>query len=312
MMRVVAAVGEGAVDDFGDPELNEIMTAVRERPTLPLTLRCYTSSTYDYQNPEEGNSSRDSSLFHRYRNLKILQMLGLVPGDTRPALELFQRLLEKVKTGKDIIWFEDDTSEYWKGEGKSDSYEKGVAKGVDAIIPNVRSKEQRLKVKRESTKLLSNEKVVLIRPHHLMCMACNYRGPNDLTPLEEDNIFEIIEIMQKNPEIPIELVEGTTCMICPPCKMFDPEVNKCTGSIGISLRDELKDLYVLRKLGLKYGDVLPANKLYALLFERIKTPSEVCAFGEKESSSREWAPCGLMETGGYEHTREIGIFGTKK
>ena len=85
----------------------------------------------------------------------------------------------------------------------------------------------------------------------------------------KSTIFEVIEIMRKNPETPVMIVEGP-CMLCSPCRSYDPNINKCVGDVGIGLRDELKDLYVLQKLGLKYGDVRTAKELYTLLFDRIK------------------------------------------
>ena len=218
-------------------------------------------------------------------------MLGLVPGDTRPALELFNRVFENIKTAKDILWFDEETSEAWKGEPKNDYYEKGVAKGMNAIIPPVRSQQQLRCEKKDSVKELKKVKMLKIRPHHLMCMSCYYRGPEDLSPIEEDNIFEVIDIMQKNPDISVMLIEGP-CMVCYPCRSYDPSINKCIGEIGIGLRDELKDLYVLQKLGLVYGDVRTARELLKLLYERIKSTPEVCGFGQREFYSREWRPCG--------------------
>ena len=43
------------------------------------------------------------------RDLRILQRLGLVPGDTRPAIELFRRLYETIETGRDLLWFDEVT-----------------------------------------------------------------------------------------------------------------------------------------------------------------------------------------------------------
>jgi hypothetical protein len=305
LMEIISKVGDGAIDEFGNDRINKMMSKIRQSPSIPLTLQCNTSSTFDYQNIDDQKSN--DTLLNRYRNLKILQMLGLTPGDTRPALEIFKRLLENVISSENIMWFNETTSEIWNGDIKSDSYEKGIKMGIEAIIPNVRSKKMRVQVKEESVNDLYNEKIILIRPHHLMCMACCYRGPDDLTPLDEDNIFEIIGIMREKPEASIKLVEGTTCLICVPCQMFDPTVNKCTGDVGISLRDELKDLYVLRKLGLKYGDIIPAKELYELLFERIESASEICSFGEEKYYSREWRPCDLTYEGAYEKTRKTGM-----
>lgn len=307
IMHIIAKTGQGCKNDFGSKRLNKIITAVRQNPNIPLRLVCNTISTYSYQNPGHDNDTPEGRLFNIRRDLKILQMLGLVPGDTRPALELFNRVFENIKTAKDILWFEKITSPTWKGEPENNYYEKGIEKGIESIIPSTRSPEELRCVKKRSVKELQNAETLKIRPHHLMCMSCYYRGPDDLSPIEADNIFEIIDIMQKNPNIPVMLVEGP-CMICLPCRSYDPEINKCIGDVGIGLRDELKDLYVLQKLGLKYGDIRTAKELYQLLFERIKSTPEVCGFGQREFHSREWRPCGGADgKASYIKSRKSGM-----
>ncbi len=295
LMHIVARIGAGrgisSTDDLGHARLSEILAAVRRAPNTPVTLICNTSSPYYYQNPGPGEDTSDGRLFNLRRDLKILQMLGLVPGDTRPALELFTRLFENVPTARDILWFDEQTSSAWKGEPReSCRYDEGHRMGLQAVIPG-RPVEEKKAAKQESVEALRKAGVLGIRPHHLMCMACYYRGPDDLSPIAEDNIFEVIDLMQKNPQVAVELVEGP-CMVCPPCHAYDPELNKCIGDVGIGLRDELKDLYVLQRLGLSYGDVRPAEQLYQALFDRISATPEICGFGQTGFKAREWRPCG--------------------
>ena len=129
-----------------------------------------------------------------------------------------------------------------------------------------------------------------IRPHHLMCMACFHDGRKTCEPDEEDNRFEAIDIIQKNPDIPITLKRGC-CMICPPCGSYDPQSGFCVGGHGMSIRDQKKDLDVLQLLGLKYGDTLPARQLYCMLFERIPSTRMVCAYGDGVVRGAEWTIC---------------------
>ena len=295
LMHIVARIGDGlgtgGSDDLGDTRLSEILGAVRRAPNTPLTLVCNTASPYDYQNPGPDEDTDEGRLFNLRRDLKILQMLGLVPGDSRPALELFTRLFENVPTARDILWFEIETSSAWKGEPReSCRYDEGHRLGLQAVIPG-RPAEAMKTAKQVSVDALRQAAMLIIRPHHLMCMACYYRGPDDLSPIEEDNIFEIIALLQADPQISIKLVEGP-CMVCPPCPMYDPQLNKCVGEVGIGLRDELKDLHVLQRLGLAYGDVRSAGELYQKLFDRIEATPEVCGFGETGYKAREWRPCG--------------------
>jgi hypothetical protein len=140
-----------------------------------------------------------------------------------------------------------------------------------------------------------------IRPHHLMCMSCFCGGRAELAPIEEDNLYEAIEIMQRDPQIPVELVRGP-CMICPPCHGYDPASGLCTADVGIALRDELKDLDVLQLLGLEYGEVLPAQALMARLYEQILSTQMVCRHGDgiqRARMARLWWPgwrSGLSES----------------
>jgi hypothetical protein len=63
----------------------------------------------------------------------------------------------------------------------------------------------------------------------------------------------------------------------------------------MGLRDQKKDLDVLQKLGLTYGDTLPARKLYKLLYERISSTRDICGYGDGEERAPEWRVCGDPE-----------------
>jgi hypothetical protein len=291
LVHIVSRIGEGRIEDLGDPHLNAIWRAVRENPARPLTLRCNVSSTYAYQNPGPGEDTPEGDLFNVRRDLRILQRMGLVPGSTRPAIDLLALLLRKVETDKDVCWFEEVTSETWKGEPRdSCHYEAGRALGLGAIVAP-RATAEMAGAKRESAKAMYEAGVLQIRPHHAMCMTCFLGGREELAPIEEDNLFEAIDIIQKDPEIPIRLICGP-CMICPPCPSLDPGSGLCIGGCGMSLRDELKDLDVLQRLGLRYGDVLPAREYFARLYERIPSSRDICGHGDGVERSPEWRVCG--------------------
>ena len=140
-----------------------------------------------------------------------------------------------------------------------------------------------------------------IRPHHLMCMTCFY-GRQAFEPIPEDNLYEAIDIIQKNPEIPVELVCGT-CMICPPCYNYDPETGHCISPYAMAVRDEFKDLSVLQVLGLTYGDVLPARELYTMLFDKIPSQTQICGYGNGEVTSPEWTVCRAGPEPGPEYAK---------
>lgn len=295
LMCLVCRIGEGLADRLeGKPA--EILAAVREDPKIPIQLRCNADSVYRYQNPGPTEDSPEGELFNAKRDLDILQKLGLVPGDTRPAIDMIQRLLTNIPTAKGICGYETVTSQTWRGCPRAGSghYERGHALGIQAIIPP-RDAREKADFKRSSAATIYQAKTLRIRPHHLMCMSCFYGARmNQLAPIEEDNLFEAIDAMQKAPEIPVMLIRGT-CMICPPCSHYDSKTGLCLGGRSMALRDQKKDLDVLQKLGLKYGDTLPARELLERLYERIPSTRDICGWGDGTERAPEWSVCGDPE-----------------
>ena len=57
----------------------------------------------------------------------------------------------------------------------------------------------------------------------------------------------------------------------------------------MALRDQKKDLDVLQKLGLKYGDTLPARQLFQLLYERIPSTRDICGYGDGQTRKSDTA-----------------------
>lgn len=295
LMCIVCRIGQGSTDDLGDERLSDILAAVREDPIRPIRLRCHSDSVYRYQNPGREADTPEGNLFNEKRDLDILQRLGLVPGDTRPAIDMFERLLKNVPTAVGICGYQTTTSEAWRGceRAAGGDYEKGRVMGMSAVIPP-REKADKVRAKKTSVEAIHEAGVLLIRPHHLMCMSCFHGGKAKLAPIVEDNLYEAIDAVQKNPAIPIRLVRGC-CMICPPCSHYDPKSKLCIGGRSMALRDQKKDLDVLQKLGLEYGDTLPAKELFALLYERIPSTRLICAWGDGEERAPEWGICGEPE-----------------
>ncbi len=313
LMCIVCRLGDGhPPGDLGMPNLTNLLRKVRRNPILPLRLRCNVDSIYAYQNPGRAEDTPEGELFNDKRDLDIVQKLGLVPGDTRPAIDLFDRLLEKVPTAKGVCGYETVTSETWQGCARAcgGNYEKGHALGLKAIIPP-RDSGEKARVKGASAAEVLAAGSLRIRPHHLMCMTCFHGGKETLAPIQEDNLFEAIEAIRKNPDIPVTLIPGC-CMICTPCSLFNPKTGLCIGGKSMGLRDQKKDLDVLQKLGLKYGDTLPARQLYERLYARIPSTRDVCAYGDGEVRGYEWRACGGPEgNAGYPKARaaKLGIRG---
>jgi len=306
-MCIVCRIGEGRESSLGGERLNEIAASIRKNPVMPIRLYCNTYTIFRFQNPQHDEDTPGGRLFNEKRDLDILQRMGLVPGDTRPAIDLFARLLDSVPTAEGICGGE-QTGREWKGCPRAHSgfYEKGHALGLQAVVPG-RTEEEMARTKRESVEEMYRSKELRIRPHHLMCMTCFHGGKSKLAPIKADNLFEAIDIIQKSPDIPVRLIEGC-CMICPPCKSYHPATALCIGGQSMGLRDQKKDLDVLRRLGLKYGDLLPARRLYRLLFEKIHSTTEICGYGDGIERSHEWRVCcGPDGSAGYVKAREANL-----
>ena len=291
LMCVVCRLGAGRTEDLGAPRLTAILQAVRQDPKLPLTLRCNVDTVYRYQNPGHAEDTPEGELFNAKGDLDIVHKLGLAPGDSRPAIDLFERVLAKIPQARGVCGYETPTSDTWKGctQAGSGNYEKGRDLGINAIIPP-RDPQEKTQYKQTSAAAIYQAPALQIRPHHLLCMSCFHGGKDQLAPIAEDNLFEAIDVIQKQPEIPVTLIAGV-CMICPPCGKYDPANKLCVGGHSMALRDQKKDLDVLQKLGLKYGDTLPARKLLQLLYERIPSTRDICGYGDGEVRAPEWSIC---------------------
>ena len=75
----------------------------------------------------------------------------------------------------------------------------------------------------------------------------------------------------------------------------------------MSLRDQRKDLDVLQRLNLNYGDTLPARTLYAKLLRRIRSAREICGFQDCIARGETWTICGTVTQRAYERSRASGM-----
>jgi hypothetical protein len=307
LMCVFCKTEGGFTDTAEDKKLKKIKDAISANPDMPITLVCNVASNFSYQNPGIEDDTPEGELYNKKRDIDILQRMGLVPGTTMPARSLLQKLLKSIESSLGICGYGNMDSKIWEGckLANTGNYEKAHKKGISLIVSE-RSEKECLDAKEPSVREMYSAKILLIRPHHLMCMACFSGGPRGGAPIQEDNLFEAIDIIRKNPEIPVKLIEGP-CMVCSPCKVYLPEKNICVGGSSMALRDEKKDLDVLQKLGLKYGDVLSGKELYQKLFTKIKSTKEICGFGDGIARSYEWTGCGMDGYPVYEKVRKEGM-----
>ncbi|MFH1970338.1 MAG: hypothetical protein ABIJ53_08480 [Verrucomicrobiota bacterium] len=289
------------------PPIIRLQRLIQENPNRPLRLVCNVDGIYRYQNPGHRLDSAGGALFNEKRDLDILQRMGMSPGDTRPARDLIERMLQSIKTTKNLCGYADDhATPTWRGcpQALRGAFEHGCSKAFALLIPSRPSREK-VTAKKTTAAAMYRVARLHIRPHHLMCMACFY-SRQVLAPIAEDNLYEALDIMRKNPTIPVTLVRGC-CMICPPCSAYDAATGLCVGGHGMSLRDQKKDLDVLRRLDLNYGDTLPARTLYVRLFCRIRSAREICGFQDGIVRGDAWTICESVTKRAYERSRSSGM-----
>ncbi|HUU99095.1 MAG TPA: hypothetical protein VM487_25460 [Phycisphaerae bacterium] len=299
---------QGSEEYYFEERLQAVAAAVRGDPSLPITVHCNVDTNYRYQNPGRGYDTPEGKLFNDKRDLDILHLLGLVPGSTRPAFELFCRVFKDIPTCRGICAYDKATSEAWFGCRLADSgnYERGHTMGVEALIPG-RPASAKAGAKAASVSEFFAAKCLRIRPHHLMCMTCFHAGKKHIAPIEQDNLCEAIEVIRETPDIPVTLIPGP-CMICPPCSSYHEPTGLCVSGSGMALRDQKKDLDVLQLLGMAYGDTMAAQDLLARLYAAVRSTRQICGYGDGKIRAPEWRICGGPNGNpSYVRGRECGM-----
>ncbi len=223
----------------------------------------------------------------RRKDLDVLQRLGLNFGDTRSARDLFLRLSLSILNLENICRYPENPYGKWHEceLADEDFYIKG-----NRQLRYVQNPEESERQKILSCQELAKVDIVLIRPHHLLCILC-YAGREDNTvPLTEDNLYEAWMKFRENPDILVKLVEGAgECCICPPCPAYSLSRGLCVGACH--LRDRKKDLDTFVALGLSPGDTLTVRELYRRIGDRIPHASIICTYNDPPTSF-EWKSCG--------------------
>jgi hypothetical protein len=288
--------GGGEPPDRAAWQLDEALRRMAANRNLMVTLE----TAYDCMGGPTNQPERYDPATRR-KDLQVLQQLNLSPGDTRPAHWLLRDYVPKLlPTLWNICDLGGETGPAWQEcpECRTGAYAKGIK---DGVIP-LRTAEEMECSKQESCAELASADRLRIRPHHLLCIMCFWGTATD-APIPGDNLWEPLIRMRDNPELEVELVEGA-CMVCPPCHGWDPERNICDTLCG--LRDRLKDLNTLQKLGLAPGEVRTARELYDLIWERITDIRHICA--NMNTTPLEWHDCGGTRDGRHGRARTRGKF----
>ena len=278
--------------EVADEKTREILEAVRQAPDMPITLRCNVGDVFAYQDIGAADDTPEGAEFNARRDLEILYRLNLTPGATLPARILFNRMLETIEEVSGICGYPSVTAGSWRGCRKANSgdYERGRGRGIEAIIPardtNIMKRE-----KAESLAAMYKAEAISVRPHILLCAACQCGG-GTRPPFAEDNLPELIELILKKPDALLRMAPHADWMMCAPCPYRAPGLCGCVNNKGSGgLPNELRDLRVLQKLGLTYGSTVKARDLYKLVFERIPGTLEICRLDHAKPSAW-WSGCG--------------------
>ena len=289
---------------ISEERAEELLRLLAESPALAIRLTSDADCLPHYTQVEGPADPQDA--MNRMRDLKVLQRLGLCPGDTRRSRYLIEALFQRVPSCEGICACEEPG---WEGceLAHSGAYESVRDAGWREVV-YCRTDEERADYRERNEREVAEGEGLSVRSHHLMCMSCWSNGGAGIGPRPNDTLAEILERIQREPDVPITLVEGP-CEACDCCDGFHPESGRCVHAGGL-VRDYLKDLELCRRIGLMPGDTMPARELMALIFDRVHSTTEICGFGDGEVTGDAWRVCGGPEGNrGYERTREIGIFG---
>ena len=307
LLSLVCVLGGAKCPLMEATKARAVLQRLGSDPTTAIRLMSNADEIPHYTKlAQTGKATPDAQeVLNRKRDLDVLQRLGLTPGDTRRARYLYDLLFKRIETPKGICAHD---TPGWEGcpLAKEGAYERVRAQGWKAVV-FLRTDQEREQYRRRNVQRIETGDRLFVRPHHLMCLACWYAGGKNRSPRPNDTLFEIWQRIRREPDVSITLVEGT-CMACDCCDGFHPSNGRCVHSCGL-IRDYKKDLDVLQKLGLMPGATMKACELFALLFQRIPSTRDICAYGDGIERSEEWKICsGPDGNPGYVATRRTGVF----
>ena len=307
LLGTVCRAGGAECPLLNQKRAQEIRDRLKTDPTVAIRLTSNADEIPHYTAlaPDDYARMNPAEVLNRKRDLDVLQRLGLVPGSIRRARYLYELLFKRIETPDGICAYD---TPGWDGcpLARSGAYERVRAEGWQAMVSH-RSDEEMRAYRQRNVERIENDDRLYIRPHHLMCLACGYEGGKLQSPRPNDTLYEILQRVRKDPDVPIVLVEGC-CEACDCCDGYHPASGRCVHAGGL-IRDYKKDLDVLQKLGLMPGATMKARELFDLLFERIGSTREICAYGDGVVTSEEWQVCNdPWGHSGYEATRRTGVF----
>jgi len=298
----------------GKRVIERLLNAMWEYPYVSLkvladvdVIRAHYLDVYEKRNAKrlpKDFSKRKADYVWRRKDLEVCRVLGMVPNTEMPAFHVYSILFQRQPTLEGICRTGSKKSKAWpecpyarKGyyekiaggrryslREQTEEGENMDGQGIWAML-RPRTREDMAKAKDKSAKFILNKADRLyMRPLHALCLFCR----EDMTnPIVEDNLIEMLKRMEADPNIPVTLTEGC-CMACDPCNEYHAGENLCYHT---HIKNSLRDLMVLERLGLPPGATLPARELYQRIYDRIGSLKEICGWRDGSNTAPYWAPC---------------------
>ena len=137
LMCVTCFHGRGGSAPLKEDNLYEVLKRIQEDPDTPITLIegcCMICPPCPAYNPESHLCDTNCQIRDYKKDLDVFQKLGLAPGATLKARDLYALLSERIPSSMSICGYGDAlvTSHEWEicGGVKEGSYEKGREKGI--------------------------------------------------------------------------------------------------------------------------------------------------------------------------------------
>ena len=270
-------------------------------------IRAHYLDAHERRNPKrlpKAFKKRNDDYIWRRKDLEVCRVLGIVPNTEMPAFHVYDILFRRQPTLDNICRTGSDKSKAWpecpyarKGyyekiaggrryglKEQTEQGEKMDGKGIWAML-RPRTREDMAEAKRKSAEhVLKKADRLYMRPHHALCLLCR---PDKSKPLVEDNLIEMLRRMEADPGILVTLSEGC-CMVCDPCNEYHAGEHLCYHT---HIKDHLRDLMMLERLGLPPGATVPARELYQRIYERIDSLKDICGWRDGSNTAPYWAPC---------------------
>ncbi len=266
---------------------------------------------------------RHADYVWRRKDLEVIRVLGIVPNSVMPAYHVYKILFQRQLTLDGICRTGSQPSEAWPecpharagyyekiaGDGSVDDLREQYLKGEEldghglwAMI-RARTREDMTAAKDASARfLLEQADHLYMRPNHVLCLLCTAEAES----IPQDNLVELRQRMVANPEIPVTLCEGI-CMVCDPCNVYHPDENLCYHA---HMKNTLRDLMILERLGLPPGATLTARELFARIYERISSLKDICGWRDGSDTAPFWSPC-AYQVPALDNARNAGLIAGK-